>query len=139
MNRIVRALVLLIAIFVSGCEGHADGGRVSLSSVIAGPAQFVDSDLTVVGYHKSGTEPPFLYLTREHAQIDDWPSGVALWETVDGQRFSALAGCQNQYVMVVGRLSVLPTEQLGITDIVRVVALGDGRDSSKICFNATTN
>jgi hypothetical protein len=132
----VRVILVFLAVLFSSCEERAGVGRVSLSSVISNPERFVDHDLAVVGYHKSGHEPPTLYISSQHALLDDWPSGVKLWETINGERFSALADCQDQYVMVIGRFALLPTEQRGITDIVRVVALGDGRGDSKICFNA---
>lgn len=95
--------------------------------------------MTVVGYHAPGLEPPLLYLTKEHAQLNDWPSGVLLYETVEGTRFSSLKGCQGQYVMVIGRFALLPTEEPGITEIARVVALGDGRGASKTCFDSEAN
>lgn len=135
-SRIAEVLVVLMVAVFAACDGRAEGGRVSLISLVAEPDKFLGREVTVVGYHASGLEPPLLYLTKEQAQLNDWPSGVLLYETIEGTRFSALMGCQDQYVMVIGRFALLPTEEPGITDIVRVVALGDGRGASKICFNS---
>jgi hypothetical protein len=133
---IARILVVFLFTLFVGCEGRADGGRVSLMSLISNPERFVDEQVTVVGYHAAGLEPPLLYISKDHARLNDWPSGVLLYETVDGTRFSALAECQDQYVMVIGRYTLLPTEERGITDIVRVVALGEGLGATKTCFNS---
>ncbi len=135
-SRIIRLMAGLLVAACAGCEGRAEGGRISLMSLVTEPDRFIGAEVTVIGYHASGSEPPVLYITSDHARLEDWTSGIALYETVDGTRFSALTDCQDQYVMVVGRFSHLPTEQHGITGILRVIALGDGRSSPQTCFSS---
>ena len=127
------SLVLMITAPLS-CGGPGKAGPVSLVSIISNPEDYLGAEVTVVGYHSTGLEPPVLYLSEAHARVSDWPSGVLLYETVDGRRFSSLTGCHDQYVKVIGRFTKLPTGEPGISEITRVVALGSGAGDSRICF-----
>lgn len=129
----------LLSIVLASCSPAGSGGAISLISLIATPERYVDSRVIVSGFHETGHEPPILYLSREQARVDDWTSGVLLYETVDGRRFSSLDGCHDRYVKVVGRFAELPIGGLGVTEIERVVAFDNDGADSRVCFETSSS
>lgn len=127
----------MLLLLVVGCGEVGSSATIPLVSLLVMPERHTDHHVAVRGYHRQGSEPSYLYLSESHARIWDDASGVILHETIDGRKFSSLRHCHNQYVEVIGRFVELPFGRHGISEIERVIALGNDSEDPRICFDPT--
>jgi hypothetical protein len=132
----ISIVAALSMVSVASAQLHSP---VSIISLIASPERFVGYRVAVTGYHHGDPIPALLYLSRDDGLLDNAPNSVVIHKTIDGRRYGELKSCLNQWVTVIGTFKSLEFGGHGITDIFRVVALGEpgvSRDS-RICYSAT--
>lgn len=139
MKKFITVLILLFVIscahggkLAQGCE-LIDGEEyciVSMVSLIANPAIYDNKRIIVTGYYKTEMEMSGLFLTEDHATIEDYTNAV--WITYNKDSKLALAktsdkfwkewvsglvdssAASNKYVQIVGIYSAGPAGHFGV-------------------------
>ena len=108
-------LILLIAVVISDCSENEGSLSVSMVSLIASPNKYDGKRITVEGYLE-GSIGFRLYLTKEHAMINDSSSSVSL-VNLDFKDTAISEYCTGNYAVVKGRLKKLPNVPLFVKDV----------------------
>lgn len=138
-TRIARIVVLAVLVSMGGCDTSVEYESRSIVEVVVTPSRFFDRRINLRGYYGENILGPFLYLTREHAQMLDLSNAIRLGRTSDGVQFATIAECDSNFVSVFGRFAMLDTGAYGLTDIERVVVFGmNGAQAGGTCFRART-
>ena len=139
MKKIITVLFLLFVIscahggkLAQGCE-TIDGEEycmVSMVSLIANPDRYDKTKIIVTGYYKTEMEMSGLFLTEDHAQIEDYSN--AIWVSYNKDSTLALAKtkdntwkewvsdlvdgstARNNYVRIVGIFRAGPAGHFGV-------------------------
>ena len=104
--KIIRLYLLAVLCFlVIACEDQEAIRVLPMVALLSNPAMHDDHSVWVVGYFK--TNSPYIFLTKEHGEVNDRSSAVFLNLTrseIDKLNSSL---CGNDYVQVSGRYSLI--------------------------------
>jgi hypothetical protein len=113
------ALLFAVVVLCCGIAQAADDAErgtvaASMVSLIADPSSFESRRISTNGYLAVIASTPFLFLSHEHARMDDTASGFAIlsWE---------LERCEDTHVAVYGTFFRRESGEYVINDVSRVV------------------
>ena len=93
-------IVAMLSVCVAGCRPRGDPTyAVSFVELLANKERYVGKRVTIIGYYVKGDEWN-LYLTKEHARIRDYSSGVRVVSDL------SVDHCPEDFAVVEGRFSV---------------------------------
>lgn len=128
-------LGLLVSLLLS-CDARVMGSLVpvSLVELLANPQRFENKIVEVSGYLESINDLR-LFLTKEHAVINDVKSSVEIFDSTDGGILIQLP-CMSHYVKVTGKFSkVYKGYAHAIKDVSRIYEY----DSNEFCWDTKEN
>lgn len=130
--RAILVVFFLAAIYFPG-ENSAEAQDGSLTyytsmvNLLVQPANFEGKKISLVGY-LARNDSPFVYLSREHALLNDISSGFPVYvESL------SVSECMNRFVRVTGRLISDSPNEFAIADIENVWVNREGDNILTIC------
>lgn len=129
ITKISRAALLSIAIGISASQSVMAGKRaepvipISLAGLLFASELEAGQQISTVGY----MEGPFLFLTKDHALILDYPSAIRVTDTSSEAHVYG-AGCSDRYVRIYGRVHRSDAVNLELRDVLRIHDIAGKRD-----------
>lgn len=126
--KIIRITVLILAIFpgyesVRGEPPHIDDmiRYVSMVELLVNHEKYSGMRVSVAGYLHQG-DSTYVYLSREHAQLDDISSAIRI--SIQGADLSL---CRDRFVRISARLIPAESGEYVLASVERIWTLGAGR------------
>ena len=135
-SRKLQAVQILVLACLWACEPYHAWKTIPLTRLLVAPSDFKGEPVAVRGYVRGSHGRMLLFLTSEHARVDDLSHAVLLYKTAEGEVLGDLAPCDGSFVLVFGTFDELPGDLVGITNIERVVRYSPDGDVDEDCFIA---
>lgn len=120
VNNIYKSAIIILFLGLIGCGGQNSSYPylVSMTALLGNPEEFDGKKVVVVGYLKSGGD---VYLTEEHARIDDLTSSLFLNINNDTRVRLTNSFCKNKHVEVTGTFGLAKIKwmetRVGLNDV----------------------
>ena len=126
MSLVIRTLILFASLLFAGCSEDNSTKLLSMAALLASPEKFDGGRVSVVGYLGRGAD---LYLTKDHAKIDDRSSSLILDLDTKERNLLVNSSCHEKYVEVVGIFGLISVQsiapRLGLGSIESILVKKD--------------
>ncbi|MCW8128530.1 hypothetical protein [Microbulbifer halophilus] len=121
MKWILFTIIFSFLFVISSCGKEEPELLVPMSALLGDPEKFAGKRVVVVGFLGRGSD---LYLTEEHAKIDDTSSSLLLSLSENERMKTNKSPCKNKYVEVVGIFGLVRiqglTPRIGINKVASI-------------------
>lgn len=133
MSKFIHFLIMLTPL-LTGCWGDADKNIrvVPLAGILSDYESYMGEKVVTVGYLGRGED---IFLTSEHAEIDDTSSSVAIYLDQGEKLTLRNSICKNQFIEIHGEFGVVKypniSQRIGFEKVFEIKL----QDSKRSCFN----
>lgn len=94
-------MIYTLHLFVTNAQANEFQYAVAMSKLIVHKERYLNKRIRVSGYY-IGSHYPYLYLSKDHAEIRDLMSGIAVIDHEIGPHALSVSPCQKQYIVISG-------------------------------------
>ncbi|MCW8126820.1 hypothetical protein [Microbulbifer halophilus] len=121
MKWLLFTIIFSSSLVISSCGKEESALLVPMSALLGDPEKFGGKRVAVVGFLGRGSD---LYLTEEHAKVDDTSSSLLLNLSEKERMKTNKSSCKNKYVEIVGVFGLVRikglTPRIGINKVASI-------------------
>lgn len=94
---------------------------ISMTSLIVNKERYLNKKIRISGYY-SGKNYPYIFLSKDHADISDLTSGVHVADHETGPDVMSKSPCQDQYIIISGNFRMNRHGIYAVYDVKKATA-----------------